>query len=290
MNESKRGYHPSNTAPANPEISKEALAIWEECMKFRQKRRKEREEQYASDPEKRAWDEPVPELYDFFTYKNPRIKEYTDLIFRGMNLERDFGYMDDSYADAWKGVGESRKRKEAYDYTPLSPEQQKKIEEYLHKKLSGHVLIDPGCGGPWRMSRLAENFGASMYVGINIESSSNFRSVVTEGDAHKLEGKESSYYIEDDMLLRLAFTPSGCANILLNGIDSCILRKKEYMEAVADEIARACRPGGVVCGSSVGQTPFDYLKRKYADHFKEVFPYGEKGKNATIRFFEKNSD
>lgn len=54
--------------------------------------------------------------------------------------------------------------------------------------------------------------------------------------------------ISDDMLDFVSQMKTGSGNFILNGIDWCIVKLPEYHQALAQEMARATIPGGIICG------------------------------------------
>jgi len=191
------------------------------------------------------------DIENFFNYQNPHHEEYQRLQQR-LSRTGDFGHTKTEFADYWESIVEGIERNEQHPYAEFTPEERRQIEDYLQRKLQGHVLIDLGCGGAVLeysgapVVRLAQKFDVSRYVGIDAKTEISHTKL--GAGPNRLHHFDKGYYIEDDMLLRLSRTPSDSANLTINGIDSSIIRDPAYNDALVAELVRVCRPEGIIFG------------------------------------------
>lgn len=120
----------------------------------------------------------------------------------------------------------------------------KQIEQAINQKR----IIDLGCGKHPDMALLiALRYGASEFVGVDKFTEFSFRndsldflvcghreSILQDYKRRKLRYAS----VKSDMLLFLSSQPSNSANIILNGIDQCIISDREYLIELVKEIDR----------------------------------------------------
>ncbi|MCB0318234.1 MAG: class I SAM-dependent methyltransferase [Bdellovibrionales bacterium] len=112
--------------------------------------------------------------------------------------------------------------------------------------LKGSIVIDLGCGTPsGNGERLAVLSGAKGYLGID-----KFN---TRDSAPRKPYEDSEIqcaYVRADMLEALKMLPDESGSISITNIDAVIIRDDEYRQAVALEIARVVKPGGIIITNS----------------------------------------
>ncbi len=137
------------------------------------------------------------------------------------------------------------------------------IDSLFQKALPDETLVDLG-GAAGRLSELAGKYKAKMYLdadlypygaddpepadptkgNININ---DYYDVIT--NTKMFEGSIKKLIVRSDMLDFASRIKDGSVNLTLNGIDSFIIKDPKYHEALANEIARAAKPGGIIFGN-----------------------------------------
>jgi SAM-dependent methyltransferase len=134
------------------------------------------------------------------------------------------------------------------------------MRKRLADALQGGILLDVGCGdreSRHTMQEVAKTFGAAHYIGLDqleIDGTHPFQQSNVRYE-RKVFAPVELYYHQQDMLLFLArLQRETMAAVAINGIDSIVIPSGNYHHALAREIARVLRPGGVVFGinSTVG--------------------------------------
>jgi len=184
-------------------------------------------------------------LPDFLSHRNPR---------------------DDYYRTV---VGGSTNYLESPEFAQESIEaslDNPRLREFFRSKLKGEILVDCGGGREEFMKKLAVEWGAGAYLNLDgqlqaYDKSSNwqeysepfpgvdgarifsmrFRSPNREGET-EIQG------IDGDMLRVVARFPDNSVNYVLNAIDNDIILVGDYWRALAAEIERTTKTGGVVFG------------------------------------------
>lgn len=138
---------------------------------------------------------------------------------------------------------------------------------FIKEHCKDSVLVDLGGNNLDIFS--ANNLQAGMYVGVNRYSDKKGEvdprkpSSISMGttNVHGLvEISSRSIYVKADMLDFVSRMPDASANFTINGIDRAIIDDIEYHKALAVEIARATRVGGVIFGA--GSVSLRYLNTK----------------------------
>ena len=129
--------------------------------------------------------------------------------------------------------------------------------QLLREKLKGRRLVDLGAGNTGSitaMAHLAAALGASEYIAV--DAYVNYERA--EGLLDNFVGQSYPQMVlralNDDMLLFLAKLEDGCANVVMNSIDRCMLVAPSHLIAemygleLASEIARVVPDGGIAFG------------------------------------------
>ena len=127
----------------------------------------------------------------------------------------------------------------------------------LREKLRGRLLLDLGAGNTesiTAMAHLAAVLGASGYIAVDAYVDYNR----AEGLLDNFVGQSYPGMVlrafNDDMLLFLAKLEDGCANVVMNSIDRCMLVAPSHFVGemygleLASEIARVVPAGGIAFG------------------------------------------
>jgi SAM-dependent methyltransferase len=126
-------------------------------------------------------------------------------------------------------------------------------------KLSGGVLLDLGCGevGSRRaFQRFVMSYEPRAYVGVDHNLAYGigpYEEIEDFGITMPFDARERSVLpgmlVRGDILEVLEKLPSDSMNVALNGMDDhMIAAGGDYGKAVAQEVVRVARPGGVVLG------------------------------------------
>jgi len=160
-------------------------------------------------------------------------EEYQRLILAQEQYARG-NYLGTRFVDQWHG----------FDEFPHA-------RDFLKQRLAGDILVDLG-GRTGSFSLAYHQFGVATYINVDrdydgekLNYSVNPLAALNEadiGDLHKLN-------VKADMLDFVARMRDGSANFMLNGIDfASVPGGERYHEALAQELVRATKPGGLVFG------------------------------------------
>jgi SAM-dependent methyltransferase len=100
------------------------------------------------------------------------------------------------------------------------------------------------------MLSVAKAFGAAQYIGLDqgeIDGSHPLQQSDVRFEREAFAPVEV-YYHQEDMLSFLARLQTGISTIAINGIDYHVIPDGNYHHALAREIARVLRPGGIAMG------------------------------------------
>ena len=149
-----------------------------------------------------------------------------------------------SYAGWWMDLT----RPEHSKYLPLEQEGWGKQIELFREKLNGEVLVDPGGGN---LPFFASHFGARAYIGVNRSFNTQVNTIGSDRiiDREK-EGDTDLIILEGDMLEFVSRINSDSVNFVMNGVDFSIIQDERYNQAIAKEMIRATKPGGLIFGRS----------------------------------------
>ncbi|MFA5022851.1 MAG: hypothetical protein WC385_02430 [Candidatus Paceibacterota bacterium] len=191
----------------------------------------------------------VLNLDELLTYENPNAEEYKKLI-------------DEASAEAELAVSNpgraktlSRSAGGAAYFTNFSMHwwsvctQNLKTNDLLKSKFNGGTLVNLGAGTPSPFLEILDNgtiinvdkyaFGHS-----GIKKSIELVKMYTEK-----EGGVDSFCVSADMLDFISRLPSNSVNIEVDGVDYDIIHNPEYHKALAREILRVTKKGGLVIGT-----------------------------------------
>lgn len=152
-----------------------------------------------------------------------RAAEYAPLVTR-----TDFNFFTAAASERWEQI-RSRILGDPHD------------RAVFEDALRSQLLVDCGTGKESWIRSFAAQFGTALLFEIDIAYQRTI-SPHEEAAAMKIFCKKG------DMLTVLARLPSACANITVNGIDRALIKNQEYHKALAHEIERVVRPGGIVFG------------------------------------------
>lgn len=136
----------------------------------------------------------------------------------------------------------------------------------LRAHLDGQTLVDLGCGrfAP-QMAEFARDSGVRHYIGVDLEQcllDCSVRPPQSQRSSHITEVplpcaledlKDASFeatLVQADLLYFVSQLPSSSVSITINGIDLSICRDERFHLVLAEEIARAASPRGIVFGSA----------------------------------------
>lgn len=184
-------------------------------------------------------------LHDLLTYQNPNLRKYHDLSF-GSDANKSFRATKAHFGAEWTDLLERSETGDTYENDAV----------YLKEKLAGTLLVDLG-GGDQTMRGIpgtpvetfARAMGANTYINVDRFLASEtdiFTDVYPE--EHRQTGKPYVIWVNADMLEFIAHMPDNSASFSINGIDEMIIKNPAYHAAVAREIIRATRHGGIIFG------------------------------------------
>jgi len=162
--------------------------------------------------------------------------EYWNLIARQERRGKAMHSSDANYSIIWSEV--------------INSEEENTIRDFLKRHLSGQVLIDLG-GGSSAMSNLASEFGCSTYVNVDrapYDEKENPDPTVLAG--HWRTGDTMNLHVHADMLDFVSIVKQNSVNCIINGIDVIIVNDSKYHEALAREMIRITRKGGLIFGTT----------------------------------------
>lgn len=129
------------------------------------------------------------------------------------------------------------------------------VEErkYFREHLESAPLVDVG-GGFGRLFSFAVASGSSMYVNVDrwrFHDEERGPNPITPSSVQRIGDDARSIVrvsVCADMLDTLSRMKSDSANFTINGIDFIMVKNEKYHEALAKEIYRATKPGGLIFG------------------------------------------
>ena len=149
--------------------------------------------------------------------------------------EKDSVYLSQDFAQYW--------REETLD------EIYRKSRDFLRQHLEDGVLIDLG-GGSWGSAELARYLGAATYI--NVERNLRSDEEIPPNPLAAIKDEQTDdlqeILIKADMLDFVSRLRDNSANFMINGIDESAINDFAYHLALAKELERATKPGGVVFG------------------------------------------
>lgn len=162
--------------------------------------------------------------------------EYEKLALKQEKRGIKFPPSDANYSIIWSEV--------------INTENENAVRDFLRRHLSGQVLIDFG-GGTSAMSNLASEFGCSIYVNVD-------RAPYGEEEKpnplvpayHRQVGDTMNLHVHADMLDFISRVKENSVNCIINGIDVIIVDDSKYHEALAREMIRVTKKGGLIFGTT----------------------------------------
>lgn len=138
--------------------------------------------------------------------------------------------------------------------------------------------MDLGGGRGGMMFDLAVNrTGAQMYINVDRGSFANPNPPNSLEPASVNPSPDKSKFIikvKADMLDFLARIKDGSANFAINGIDEIIINDHRYHQALATELVRATKPGGLIFGLGSEVIPIlrGQIDRREIDLTEHIIP------------------
>lgn len=190
---------------------------------------------------------------------NAPTQDYSQLIVKAGQGELPEGSegLSTSYSHTWRDF-ESPHTLENAD---------PKLVELFKKAIAGNILCELG-GAGGRMEFLAANMGASLYLEVdkypNHKKNDPTPIDPTIGTVKKrefvikrpngkdhilIEGEHDQIHVRADMLDFISRLKDNSVNIVINGIDDFVIEVPEYHKALAKEIIRITKRGGVIFGN-----------------------------------------
>jgi len=152
-------------------------------------------------------------------------------------------FMDTHYSDNWSVVFNSKG-----EYAKLTEQEL----QYFKERLQGQALVDLGGGSGGVMFDLAANLArAQMYINVDRGRFHPNKPPNPLEPTDIIPSQDQSRFIvkvKADMLDFISRMKDGSANFAINGIDSIIVSDPRYNEALAKELVRATRSGGLIFG------------------------------------------
>lgn len=166
------------------------------------------------------------------------------------DLKREI--FDREVPEKYPGIIQEFEGFEGQDHaTPLLvglPVDSEQMEDYLSEKISGGTMIDLGCGRRGEPREVAQCYEAGRYIGVDI------RTLITKekDDSYSSRfGMECFYFEHTDALEFVArLKDDVCGAYLLSALEvrGSLKDKREtaYLNALAAEMSRTLKPGGLV--------------------------------------------
>ncbi|MFA4852106.1 MAG: hypothetical protein WC924_02230 [Candidatus Gracilibacteria bacterium] len=135
--------------------------------------------------------------------------------------------------------------------------------EFFRQHLSGQNLIDLG-GGTGSMGEVATGLNSGVYV--NVERAPFESSEITNPLVPIFSESKNNFLqmgVHSDMLDFVSRMKDSVGNFTINGIDTIIVNDMHYNRALAHEMIRATRKGGLIFGTSSDALVYiDFLIKK----------------------------
>ena len=196
-------------------------------------------------------------LQELLSYDNPRRQEYEELVRLEEYALKTFRMNRmpiTNFSRVWDEIiGSQTPKKDSFS------KERKNVQRFIKVGLTGEILIDLGSGpinclDTDNLTSIAKMLGASAYIGV--EKFPSDLSLALDlykniADPRLIESRAPMDHLEvkADMLEFISRVKSNSANITINGIDASVLwDTRSYSEALAREIARVVRVGGIAFG------------------------------------------
>lgn len=127
----------------------------------------------------------------------------------------------------------------------------KKMAQELKERLINNVLINLGAGHSPFNDLIAEK----LEVATNINVDLFYKQQLIRLEQYEMSYEEEktihpkTIAVQSDMLNFVARMKNESGNFMINGIDDCIIKNKEYIDALSKELIRATKKGGVIFGT-----------------------------------------
>lgn len=218
-------------------------------------------------------------LKTFLNYQNPKAKEYEELIktevARTTSVKERSGLDPpiDEYSEQW--------------LNKIFLEVHKELLEFIREKISRELLVDLGGGRRATMKWLAKEFKVKTYIDVEKYLADKFPLDPVMNIAEQLgqtpeEAEETEIVlVKADMLNFVSRVPDNSVNFVINGIDTFVIDSPKYHSALAREISRTTKIGGVVFGINADAL-YELQESRFRDVTREQKVYRE-----DIKVFEK---
>jgi hypothetical protein len=156
--------------------------------------------------------------------------------------------------------------------------------EWIKNRISGQMLIDLGGGRELPMFQVAKKFDALGYINVDkyigkslpYDPLRNQLEQYQDGRFLSLRGDTDIAVVKADMLDFVArISDNSSVVYTLNGIDYSIIGdNSQYHEALATEIARTLKPGGIVFGNDFHPIYTQFTDLRTRDRYERqgIFP------------------
>jgi hypothetical protein len=180
-------------------------------------------------------------LKEFLSYENPNKGQYENLI-RVVAASQSHYDIED--------MDEARTNFDFKWRLALRQEQGKELLNYLSQKIGGEILIDLG-GSSGSMESVARIVGAKTYITVDKYIAKDspvdvYANLSTQ--SKKNASDPDKVMVKADLLEFVSKLPDASVNVTINGIDGLIIPESDYHKALANEIIRVAKNGGVVFG------------------------------------------
>jgi len=186
-------------------------------------------------------------------------QDYSQIIVEASKEELPEGSdgLSVSYSHAWEDF------EAPYSLKNIDP----KLVKLFKKTISGNVLCELG-GAGGRMEFLSANMDAGLYINVDkypngvkndpkpidptagvIKKRDFVIKFPGEDDFVLIEGIHDEIHVRADMLDFISRLKNDSVNIVINGIDSCVIRIPEYHKLLAKEIIRVTKKDGIIFGN-----------------------------------------
>ena len=182
---------------------------------------------------------------DFIDHERVVPADYQELILlqEQKSSKHDARFMDTRYSANWNVVWNTKG-----EYAKFAEQEL----QYFKDHLQGQTLVDLGGGYGGEMLNLAANLTeAQMYINVDRGRFHPDKPPNPLEPTDITPSQDQSRFlvrVKADMLDFISRMKDGSANFAINGIDPTIVGDPRYNEALAKELVRATRPGGLIFG------------------------------------------
>ena len=188
--------------------------------------------------------QPLHMLEDLIDHNRHVPDEYRELI---LKQKREYDPMvDATFADAWKFLYDKIVQQNIF----VREDELEIFQRFFRQHLQGSNLVDLG-GGTMRnpMYDFAKYFQAQLYINVEMPGLQQDWAAYRVAQKQEQGGDFVAVDLDADMLAFVSQMKDGSANFTLNGIDWAAIGDQRYHRALAKELLRVTRPGGLIFGT-----------------------------------------